>query len=122
LAFLGSSAIGVRFNMSEFPECPFCEHRLTDAVSPSIEGTVRIRCPACGQQYEFMPEIGSFPLDDDLGIKVSKGILGPHVMDWDSGEAPDVSSSHALLIGGLCCCTIVFIIPVVMALLLALFG
>lgn len=108
--------------MSEFPECPFCEHRLTDAVSPSIEGFVKIRCPACGRQYEFMPEIGSFPLDDGPGIKVSKGILGPHVTDEESNEVPDVSTSHALLIGGLCCCTIVFIIPVVMALLLALFG
>ena len=69
-----------------------------------------------------MPEIGSFPLDDGPGIKVSKGILGPHVTDEESNEVPDVSTSHALLIGGLCCCTIVFIIPVVMALLLALFG
>ena len=108
--------------MSEYPECPFCEHRLTDAVFPSVEGSIKIRCPACGGQYEFLPQVGSFPLDDDLGIKVSKGIIGPHVMNGRLDEAADVSTSHALLIGGLCCCTIVFIIPVVMALLLTLFG
>ena len=108
--------------MPEYPECPFCEHRLTDAIPPSIEGSIKIKCPACGGQYEFLPQVGSLPLDDDLGIEVSKGLFGPHVVEGNADDIGDISLTHSLLVGGLCCCTVVFIIPVIMALLLSLFG
>lgn len=108
--------------MSEYPECPFCGYRLTEPIPQSIEGSIKLRCPSCAHQYEYIHEIGSFPLDEDLGIKVTKGLLGPHVVDESSMSEGDISLSRALLIGGLCCCTLVVIIPVVIALLLALIG
>ncbi len=108
--------------MPEFPACPFCEHRLEDPIPDSLEGSIKLKCPSCEQRYEFIPGSGSFPLEDDYGISVTKGILGPHVVEGDKDSAGDISLSRALLIGGLCCCTIVIIIPVVIALLLALIG
>ena len=109
--------------MTEHPECPFCEHRLAEPVPESIEGSFKVRCPSCEQRYEHIPGTGSFPLDDDLGIKVSKGLLGPHVVDGNAdSEGGDISLSRALLIGSLCCCTLAVIVPMVVALLLALFG
>ena len=107
--------------MSEYPECPFCEHRLTEPVPQSLEGSIKLRCPSCEQRYEYIPHTGSFPLEDDFGINVSKGILGPHVVTGSSESEDDISVSRALFIGGLCCCTIAIIIPVVVSLILALF-
>ncbi|MHA1964876.1 MAG: hypothetical protein ACXACG_04160 [Candidatus Thorarchaeota archaeon] len=107
--------------MSEYPECPFCEHRLTEPVPQSLEGSIKLNCPSCEKQYEYIPQAGSFPLEDDLGIKVSKGILGQHITTRTSESDDDISLSRALIIGGLCCCTIAIIIPVVISLLLALF-
>ncbi|MFW9788096.1 MAG: hypothetical protein ACFFE1_10500 [Candidatus Thorarchaeota archaeon] len=108
--------------MSEYPECPFCGHRLTEPVSQSIEGSIKIRCPSCEQRYEYISGTGSFPMDDDLGIRVAKGLLGPHVVDGEAASTGDISLSRALCVGGLCCCTIVVIIPVLVALLLAFLG
>ncbi|KXH70479.1 MAG: hypothetical protein AM326_04345 [Candidatus Thorarchaeota archaeon SMTZ-45] len=108
--------------MSEFPECPFCEHQLTESIPETIEGSIRIRCPSCQQRYEFIPKTGSFPLDEDYGITVTKGILGPHVISKSTEATDELSLSRALLIGGSCCCTIVVIIPIVLSLLLALLG
>jgi hypothetical protein len=107
--------------MSEFPECPFCEHRLEESIPLSIEGSIKIRCPACEQRYEFIPQIGSFPLDEDLGITISKGLLGPHVVEGASETEDEISLSRALFIGGLCCCTLAIIIPVIISLILSLF-
>lgn len=107
--------------MSEYPECPFCEYRLTEPVPQSLEGSIKLRCPSCEQRYEYIPQTGSFPLEDDFGIKVSKGILGPHVVTGAPESEDDISLSRALFIGGLCCCTIAIIIPVVVSLILALF-
>jgi hypothetical protein len=108
--------------MPEYPECPFCEYRLTEAVLESVESSIKLRCPSCGWSYQYIPEAGSFPLEDDLGITVSKGLLGPHVISEGKDSEDAISLSRALLIGGLCCCTTVVIIPVVLALLLALLG
>ena len=108
--------------MPEYPECPFCGHRLAEPVPLSVEGSIKLRCPSCEERYEYIPKTGSFPLDDDLGITVTTGILGPHLVTQGAESGDDVSISHALLIGGLCCCTTVIIIPVVLALLLALLG
>jgi hypothetical protein len=107
--------------MSEFPECPFCEHRLEESIPASLEGSMKIRCPACDQRYEFIPLTGSFPLDDNLGITVSKGLLGPHVVTGASETENDISLSRALLIGSVCCCTLVIIIPILVSLILSLF-
>ena len=106
--------------MSEYPECPFCEHRLTEPVPQFIEDAIKITCPSCEQRYEYLPSIGSFPLEDDFKLKVSKGILGPHVVTG-TPESDEISFSRALFIGGLCCCIIAIIIPVVISLILALF-
>jgi hypothetical protein len=107
--------------MSEVPVCPFCEHRLEEAIPQSLDGSIKLRCAACEQRYEYIPQTGSFPIYDDLGITVAKGILGPHVVNGDSTTGDDISLSRALLIGGLCCCTLVIIIPVVLSLILSLF-
>jgi hypothetical protein len=107
--------------MSEYPVCPFCEHRLTEPVPQFIEDAIKITCPSCEQRYEYLPSIGSFPLEDDFRLKVSKGILGPHVVTGTSESDDDISFFRALLIGGLCCCIIAIIIPVVISLILALF-
>jgi hypothetical protein len=114
--------MGVLRIMSEYPECPFCEHRLEEPISQSIEGSIKLRCPSCEQRYEYNPQTGSFPLEEDFGIEVSKGLLGPHVVSERPGLEEEVSLTRALLIGGLCCCTIVVIIPVVAALILAFLG
>ncbi len=108
--------------MSEFPECPFCEHRLTEPVSQSIEGSIKIRCPSCEQRYEYIPKEGSFPLEDDLGIIVKRSVLGHRMTTDGQPLKDDLSLSRALLIGGLCCCTIVIIIPVVVSLILSFLG
>ena len=108
--------------MSEFPECPFCEHRLTESVPQSIEGSIKIRCPSCEQRYEYIPEEGSFPLEDDLGVMVKKGVLSHRMTTDGAAIEGELSLSRALLIGGLCCCTIAIIILIVLSLLLALFG
>ena len=107
--------------MSEVPVCPFCEHRLEEAIPDSLEGTIKLRCPKCEQRYEFIPQTGSFPLDDDFGIKITKGVLGHHVVTGSSASEDDISLSRALLIGGLCCCTLAIIIPVIVSLILSLF-
>jgi hypothetical protein len=106
--------------MSETPICPFCEHRFEDPISESIEGSIKLRCPSCEQRYDYNPQTGSIPLEDDFGIEVSKGLLGPHVVT--DRPQDEMSLMRALLIGSLCCCTLVVIIPVVMALILAYFG
>ena len=116
--------------MSEYPVCPFCEHRLTQPFLHHIEGPIRLRCPSCTRIYQHIPGVGSYPLDDDYGVEVTDGIFGPHVMSvYSHSESlippygpDDISLSRALLIGGLCCCTIIVIIPIVFALLLALIG
>lgn len=108
--------------MPEFPECPYCEHQLTESVLESVEGSVIIRCPVCQQRFQFIPNTGSFPLDDDYGVTVTKGILGPHVVSKSTEVSDEISLSRALLIGGSCCCIIVVIIPVVISLLLAFIG
>ena len=107
--------------MSEYPECPFCKHRLAEPVPQFIEDAIKITCPSCEQRYEYLPSIGSFPLEDDFGLKVSKGVLGPHLVTGPPEFDDEISFSQALLIGGLCCCTIAIIIPVVISLILALF-
>lgn len=108
--------------MSDYPECPFCGHRLTEPVPSSLDGPMKLRCQACEAQYQYIPKAGSFPLDDDLGLTITKGILGPHVVTQGGKLEDDVSLSRTLLIGGLCCCTIIVIIPVLLALLLAFIG
>ncbi len=108
--------------MSEYPECPFCGHRLTEPVPPSLDGPMKLKCQACGERYQYIPRGGSFPLDDDLDLIITKGVLGPHVVTQGELLEDDVSLSRALLIGGFCCCTIIVIIPVVLALLLSLIG
>jgi transcription elongation factor Elf1 len=108
--------------MPEYPKCPFCEHRLTESVPQSIEGSIKLRCPSCEQRYEYIAEAGSFPLDDDHDIKVTKGVLGSRMTTGTTDAESDISLSRALLIGGLCCCTIAVLIPVVLSLLFALFG
>lgn len=107
--------------MSEYPECPFCEHRLPEPVPQSIEGSIKIRCPSCAQRFEYIPQTGSFPLEDDFEIKVTKGILGQHVVTGTPESDDELSLSKALFIGGLCCCAIAIIIPIVLSLILALF-
>ena len=107
--------------MSEVPVCPICEHRLEESIPSSLEGSIKIRCPSCEQRYEYIPQTGSFPLEDDLGVTVSKGLLGPHVVEGSSESEDDISLSRALFIGGLCCCTLAIIIPVIVSLILSLF-
>jgi hypothetical protein len=107
--------------MSEYPECPFCGHRLEEPVPQFIENAIKITCPACEQRYEYLPSIGSFPLEDDFGLKVSTGILGPHVVTGAPESEDDISFSRALLVGCLCCCTLAIVIPVVVSIILALF-
>ncbi|MFX1561088.1 MAG: hypothetical protein ACFFBL_10920 [Promethearchaeota archaeon] len=108
--------------MSEYPECPFCHHILAEPVPKSIDGSIKIRCPSCEQRYEYIPEAGSFPLEDDLGVMVKKGGLSRRITTDSATLEGDMSLSKALLIGGLCCCSVIVIIPVVVAMILALFG
>ena len=107
--------------MPEYPVCPFCEHQLEDPIPESLEGSIKLKCPSCSQRYEYFPQMGSYPLDDDLGVQVTKGLLGPHVTTGDSSSEDDVSLTRALLLGGLCCCTLAIIIPVIVSLILSLF-
>ena len=107
--------------MPEYPVCPVCDHKLEDSVPDSLDGPIRIRCPFCSQLYEYDPQTGSVPIDDDLGITVTKGILGPHIVTRGPTVEDDISLSRALFIGAACCCTLVIIIPVIVSLILSLF-
>jgi len=107
--------------MAEVPVCPFCEHRLEDDIPEAIEGSIKLRCPKCEQRYEYVPKEGSFPLDEDFGIKVTTGVLGPHIVTGSSTSEDDISLSRALIIGSFCCCTLAIIIPVIISLILSFF-
>ncbi|MFW9806178.1 MAG: hypothetical protein ACFFFK_05565 [Candidatus Thorarchaeota archaeon] len=107
--------------MPEFPVCPVCEYQLEDPIPESLEGSIKLKCPFCSQRFEYSHQMGSYPLEDDLGVQVAKGLLGPHVMTGDSSSDDDVSLTRALLVGGLCCCTLAIIIPVIVSLILSLF-
>lgn len=49
--------------MSQNPDCPYCGSnvRLDDA-RVGYDEKVKVRCPNCGGQFEFMPGFGSFSL------------------------------------------------------------
>jgi hypothetical protein len=41
---------------------------------------VILSCTRCGEQFEWIPNSGSYPLEDDIALQISQGPLGPRVV------------------------------------------
>ena len=49
--------------MSQNPDCPYCGSNVRlDNARVGYDEKVRVRCPNCGGQFEYMPGFGSFSL------------------------------------------------------------
>ncbi|MGY5880629.1 MAG: zinc-ribbon domain-containing protein [Candidatus Thorarchaeota archaeon] len=49
--------------MSQNPDCPYCGSSVRiDDSRIGYDEKVKVRCPNCGGQFEFMPGFGSFSL------------------------------------------------------------
>lgn len=110
--------------LTEGPKCPYCENLVDESIPENIEGSIIFRCSYCEERFEYIAAQGSFPLDSDYAVRISRGLLGSKVMTDDSSPPPgsEMSLSMAVFAGFLCCCTIAILLPVLLSLLLAIFG
>lgn len=102
------------------PACPFCGTEISDSIPAALEGSIRLRCSKCESIFEFTPGFGSFPIEDDLGIHISRGRFGSRVtigIDADSSERPTDIVSRAFYCG----CLILIGIFIIATVLLTIF-
>jgi hypothetical protein len=64
--------------MVEEPMCPFCGALYNVAILTHVR-SIQIQCPECESIYTFTPGAGSFPVEEDLSIHVSRGRLGSRI-------------------------------------------
>jgi hypothetical protein len=106
--------------MVEEPTCPYCRTPFNESIPVSLEGPILIRCPQCDFIFVFMPQLGAFPIEDDIGLHISQGHLGSRVSigtPVDSFEGSNDTLSRAFF----CTCSIIisaFIIATAMFILL----
>lgn len=48
--------------MSEVVECPYCGSSVQTQTVVDYDDKIRLRCPKCGGQFEYMPGFGAFSL------------------------------------------------------------
>lgn len=102
------------------PACPYCGTELSDSIPSALEGSIRLRCPECESIFEFTPGLGSFPIEEDMGIHISRGRLGTRVSigaDTEFSDRPTDTISRAFYCG----CLIVIGILIITLTLLAIF-
>ncbi|MFX1481770.1 MAG: hypothetical protein ACFFCP_01125 [Promethearchaeota archaeon] len=111
--------------MTTVPRCPYCDTPIDEPVPESIDGPITLRCKSCEERFEYDPDRGSYPIEGDFSIRITKGPLSSVVMTNESvtsSQSPEPSVSSAIFVGLLCCCIIAVIIPIAFALLLSIFG
>ncbi len=88
------------------PTCPYCGTEFTESIPAALEGSIRLRCSECESIFTFTPGLGSFPIEDDLGLHISRGRLGARV---SIGANIDTSerSSDTLLRAFYCACFVI---------------
>jgi len=102
------------------PTCPYCGTEISESIPTTLEGSIHLRCPECESIFEFTPGLGSFPIEEDMGIHISRGRLGTRVTigtESYSSERPTDSMSRAFYCG----CLIVIGIFIIAAVLLTIF-
>lgn len=109
---------------ADVPLCPFCKAEGKVSSQAGLESSV-IECEACGHRYEFIPGNGSFPIEEDLAVHVSDGLLGPRVVLGTGMEGSRLlarTQKLSCLAGILCCIVFLIVLPILASLLLLLFG
>ncbi|MFX1481769.1 MAG: hypothetical protein ACFFCP_01120 [Promethearchaeota archaeon] len=55
--------------MSEVVECPYCGSSVQTQTVVDYDDKIRLRCPKCGGQFEYLPGFGAFslPKEDQRG-------------------------------------------------------
>jgi len=101
------------------PTCPYCGTYLSESIPAALEGSIQLRCPECESIFAFTPGLGSFPIEDDLGLHISRGRLGSRVSigeSVDSFEVSNVTLSRTLF----CTCATIMCILIVAAVMLVI--
>jgi hypothetical protein len=99
------------------PICPYCETPLNESIPTSLEGTIRIRCPSCESIYAYTSGLGSYPIEDDLNLHITRGRLGSRVSTGeqiDSFDGPRDTLSRTIF----CACAIIMGILIIAAVML----
>jgi len=106
--------------MGREPACPFCGAEISEPIPASLEGSINLRCPECESIFEFTPGLGSFPIEENLGIHISLGRLGTRVTigsDTEFSDRPVDTLSRAFYCG----CLVVIGMLIIALVLLAIF-
>ena len=109
---------------ADIPVCPFCDAEHTSAVLSESE-TIQVTCEACGRRYEWIPGEGCFPVEADLVVQISQGLLGRRVV---MGPQTRLDRSRArkrsmrYVAGLLCCIVFIIVLPLITSVLILLFG
>jgi hypothetical protein len=105
--------------MSEEPTCPYCGATFNESIPTALEGSIQLKCPECESIFAFTPGLGSFPIEDDLGIHISRGRLGSRVSIGDDIDAFD-RSRDTLSRTLFCTCVVIISVLIIASILLTI--
>ena len=98
----GSSSEGLGLTDAA-PVCPFCNQTYGGAIL-NRDSQVILTCDSCERRYEWVPGSGCYPLENDLGLQVSYGPLGPKVIVGSSRAKLGSPGRRGLSILSWCMC------------------
>jgi hypothetical protein len=104
----------------EEPTCPYCGNPLNESIPISLEEPIKIRCPECDSIFVFSLGVGSFRIEDDLGVHISRGRLRSRVSigaPTDAFERPIDILPRVLFYT----CATIIVILIIATLMLTLF-
>ncbi|MFW9844120.1 MAG: MJ0042-type zinc finger domain-containing protein [Candidatus Thorarchaeota archaeon] len=115
--------------MSQNPDCPYCGSNVRlDHVQVGYDEKVKVRCPNCGGQFEYMPGFGSFSLPGE-GPRTQRRVTTDGAYPspqygsdtpWTTEPSPKQQSGCGTCCWICCCCLLLPTIITVM--LLGAFG
>ena len=108
--------------MGEEPTCPYCGTIFKESIPEALQGSIQIRCPECDSIFAFTSGAGSFPIENDLGLHISRGRLGSRVSIGDNSYSFDTSSDTLSRTLFCACVIIIGMLMVAIAILMILVG
>ena len=101
--------------MSQNPDCPYCATNVPlDHARLGYDEKVKVRCPNCGGQFEYMPGFGSFSIPGEgprtQGRVRSEGSYPGTVYEGDAPwttEPPPRQQSGCGTCCTICCCCLI---------------
>ncbi|MDH4213371.1 MAG: hypothetical protein OEV85_05585 [Candidatus Thorarchaeota archaeon] len=106
--------------MGEEPTCPYCGTIFKESIPEALQGSIQIRCPECDSIFAFTSGAGSFPIEDDLGLHITRSRLGARVSIGDDMDSFG-TSSDTLSRTFFCTCMIIIGVLIIATVLLMIF-